>query len=497
MFKRIVFISVFQIGYGGGDGRVAHEMAAHFSAGYDAVLLCPGPDTGLSETAGLKVFSVQSSGDGHFLIPLLTQRNIRKIYAFLEEFRPDIIHAHDPTLLSVIVQVWARMSRVPFVYTAHVLPAKILDFALKEVVRLPVDFLAEPVTRGFLEDFYLNCDAVVALNSIAARGIREFGYAGRLFVIPNGRDLRHYAACRPADITQQRKILTFVGFITRRKNQVYLLEMLKHLPPEYSLRLIGEPLDPDYKDQLEAYAAANRLDNVEFAGSVRYENIPAYYEASHVLVSASKMEVQSLVVIEALASGTPVVGLSNETVDELVDEGDGAWLPKDSPPPEFAATVVRLCTLPQAEYERLCQHARYRVRHLDWANVTQQAVEMYDWLIREKAAAARSETARPARLMLPRLGPVTHSLESRVGPVLKVPPKLGSVADSLAGRVNALRLPRRLNAAIRSLETLVRRVRRVRQRTWLFAGLTAAASVVVYAFLRSRPRGSGPSGGVS
>ena len=491
MFKRIVFISVFQIGYGGGDGRVAHEMAAHFSAGHDAVLLCPGPDTGLMETAGLKVFSVQSSGEGHFLIPLLTQRNIRKIYDFLEEFRPDVIHAHDPALLAVIVQVWARMSRVPFVYTAHELPARILDFALKEVVRLPVDFLAVPITRGFLEDFYLNCDAAVALNSIAARGIREFGYAGRLFVIPNGRDLRHYDACRPADITQQRKILTFVGFISRRKNQIYLLEMLKHLPAEYCLRLIGEPLDPDYKVELETYAKDNHLDNVEFCGEVRYDDISAQYEAAHVLVSASKLEVQSLVVIEALASGTPVVGLSNETIDELVDEGDGVWLPKDTPPADFAAAVVHLCTLPPAEYLRLCQHARDRVRHLDWGNITQQAIDMYEWLIREKAAATRVETTRPARLMLPRMGPGTHGLASRVGPVLKVPPNLARLADGLAGRINALRPSRRLNAGIRNVEGLVRRVRRVRQRTWLFAGLTALASILAYAFVRRRPHGPG------
>ena len=482
MFKRIVFISVFQIGYGGGDGRVAHEMAAHFSAGYDAVLLCPGPDTGLSETAGIKVFSVQSSGEGHFQIPLLTQRNIRKIYDFLEEFRPDVIHAHDPALLAVIVQVWARMSRVPFVYTAHELPAKILDFALKEVVRLPVDFLAVPVTRGFLEDFYLNCDAVVALNSIAARGIREFGYAGRLFVIPNGRDLRNYATCRPADITQQQKILTFVGFISRRKNQLYLLEMLKHLPPQYCLRLIGEPLDPDYIVELEAYAKASHLDNVEFCGEVRYNDISEQYEAAHVLVSASKLEVQSLVVIEALASGTPVVGLSNETIDELVDEGDGVWLPKDTPPAGFAAAVVHLCTLTQAEYLRLCQHARDRVRHLDWANITQQAVDMYEWLIREKAAATHDEATRPARLMLPRLA-------SRLAPGLLGPAQRGSRPLPEALVVNALRLSRRTSAAFRSVASRVRRVERVRQRTWLFAGLTALVSILAYVFVRRRPHG--------
>ncbi len=48
------------------------------------------------------------------------------------------------------------------------------------------------------------------------------------------------------------------------------------------------------------------------------------WRKTHAFVSASKMEVQSLAIIEALASGSPVIGLGNETVDELVDETNGS-----------------------------------------------------------------------------------------------------------------------------------------------------------------------------
>jgi len=57
-------------------------------------------------------------------------------------------------------------------------------------------------------------------------------------------------------------------------------------------------------------------------GEIPYHQIPQILEKTHVLVSASKMEVQSLVIIEALTSGTPVVGLANETIDELIYKGD-------------------------------------------------------------------------------------------------------------------------------------------------------------------------------
>ena len=437
MIKRIVFVSIFQPGWGGGHGRVAQETAEYFAAERDGAcevaLICPGERTELvAGPNGLRLFFVQSTGEGHFRVPLLSQANLKRIQAFLESFRPDVIHAHDPVLLSLMVQVWAGMAGVPFVYTAHELPSKILAFGALDVVKVPMG-LVEPVAQRFLSDFYRNCDAVVALNPIVAQNIREFGYGGRLLVIPNGRLLARYSGCRTAILAQSPKILIFVGFIAERKDQHYLLEVMEHLPPGYSLRLVGEPLDPAYEERLRAYAREHHLDSVEFCGRVRHESMPAHYEAAHVLVSASKMEVQSLVVIEALASGTPVVGLSNETVDELVDEMVGARLLKEASPAEFAAAVERLCGLPQTDYDRMCQRARERVRHLDWSNVAAALIDAYGALAEQKA------TARAA---------------------------------TRAWRPRALRL--------------ISKVRQVPRRTWLFAGLTVAASLFVYFSQRRR-----------
>ncbi len=437
MIKRIVFVSIFQPGWGGGHGRVAQEIAEYFAGAREVAcevaLICPGERTELTGGPnGMRFFFVQSTGEGHFRVPLLTQANLREIQAFLESFRPHVIHAHDPVLLSLMVQVWAQIAGVPFVYTAHELPSKILDFGTVDVVKVPMG-LIEPVAQRFLSDFYKNCDAVIALNPIVAESIRQFGYRGRLLVIPNGRHLARYSGCRTALLSQSPKVLLFVGYVAERKNQLFLLEVMEHLPPGYSLRLVGEPLDPAYEERMCAYARERGLSNVEFVGRVRHEAMPTYYESAHLLVSASKMEVQSLVVIEALASGTPVVGLSNETVDELVDDRVGIRLPKVASPAQFAAAVERVCGLPQADYDRMCQCARERVKHLDWSTVAGALMDAYAALADEKAAAR---------------------------------------AAKQAWRPRALRV--------------IRRVRQVPQRTWLFAGLTVAATLFVYLWQRRR-----------
>jgi glycosyltransferase involved in cell wall biosynthesis len=141
-----------------------------------------------------------------------------------------------------------------------------------------------------LVDFYENCDAVIALNRSAAADIAQFGYRGRLFIIPNGRDLNRFGACEIPDVTSPTRVLTFVGFVNQRKNQHYLIESLGFLPRTYVLQIIGQVMDADYGRQIEDRVRENGLDNVVLTGPVDYGEIPGYLAKTHVFVSASKME---------------------------------------------------------------------------------------------------------------------------------------------------------------------------------------------------------------
>lgn len=384
--QKILFISIFKEGDGGGEGRVAYEMARWFSRQYSVVMLCPGETTSLTvDSTGFKRFSVQSVREGNLAVPLLSALNVRKIYQFLDAFKPDVIHIHDPALLCVVGQLWARLNGVPVFYTAHVLPSRILDFGAGEVAQFLSTPANESLVDRYLLDFYESCDAVVGLNATAAAEVRAFGYSGPIHIIPNGRDLRLYNACALPDNRAAVKELAFVGFLNKRKNQAFLLEMMRYLPENYHLTLIGEPLVPAYLEELQQTVAAGRL-NVTFTGQLTQAQIAAALEKTHVFVSASKMEVQSLVIIEALASGTPVVGLANETVSELVDDSNGACLPKEASAEAFAQAVMMMSELEPDEYRQLCHNARQRVKDLDWSRVMESTVAAYRQAAEQKQA---------------------------------------------------------------------------------------------------------------
>jgi len=392
---KIVIVSIFRKNFGGGEGRVAHEMADVFAERHDVTLVCPGEQTGLHvHKNGLKEFTIKSVNRDHLSVPLLSPATLRTLYNYLESFSPDVIHAHDPALLGVVLQVWAKTHRVPFVYTTHVLPTRATEFGTMDVLRLNLDFVAKPLIRRFLLNFYNNCDAVIALNQPAFNEVRAFGYQGKLSILPNGRRLSRYEARVLPTLDCTHRNLISIGQLTSRKNQSYLLEVMRHLPSSYKLRIAGSPLTPAYGALLMEQAREYGLNNVTFLGEVAHEKVAELLAESHLFLSASTMEVQSLVVIEALASGTPVAGLSNETIDELVDSRVGVPLPKSTTPETFASAVEHIFAQPASTYLASCEAARQRVQHLDWSKVMERTTTLYAQLIDEPVTRPSSNPAQ-------------------------------------------------------------------------------------------------------
>jgi len=381
---------------GGGMARVAHELAAASARVHEVLLICPGEETSMGPSVPGQPMVVRVAARGEdVLLPDLRGR--RQLHSLLASFRPQVVHAHDFGPLALWLQDWARSTGCPFVMTLHCLPSQAPAFGSLEKPLVMKRIANSRLFVAFVDLFLRRCDGVIALNQAMVDDLRRTGYRGPVYRVPNGRDLAAYHALPPADVAQPQKQLLFVGSFSRRKNQRYLMEMMEHLAVPARLTLVGEPLEPGYLAELRTYQRAQCLDGVDLLGPVPYEKIPSLLARTHVFVSASRLEVQSLVVIEALASATPVVGLANETIDEFVDDAVGKRLPAGTSPVEFARQVQRICTLPPRQYEALCRAARERVRALDWQAVVEENRRVYEELARARAEGSQ----RSARMWTP------------------------------------------------------------------------------------------------
>lgn len=464
---KVVFTSQFKEETGGGAGRVAHELAQSFAKSHQTAIIYPASKTGLqTKKHGLKSFGVKSAEQKDIHFPNLSQKTVKEIFNFLNDFQPDVIHAHDPVLLGLIGQIWAKMNLVPFVHTAHILPSKALEFGTNEALNIKIipESFSEAVTKRILSDFYKNCDALVALNQTAAKSIRQFNYQGRVFIIPNGRNLKKYKSTSFPDIKQKQKNLIFVGYLTERKNQDFLIKAMKFLPKNYHLQLLGTPLNPNFAIKLKKYCQDNNLDNVNFLGKVDHNKVPQHLSNAHLFVSASKKEVQSLAVIEALASGTPVLGLPNETIDQLVNEDVGYKLDKHTSPQQFAQKIQQLCQLPEEEYLSLCQNAQESVSKLSWSNIVKKTALAYQKLIDQKPIPSQKQKNTLINL--------TSKVTS------------GKTKDFLINKINQLQ--NRTKKPFPKTSKKIKGISRIPGSTWLISGITMIISSLGYFFLKNK-----------
>ncbi len=167
-----------------------------------------------------------------------------------------------------------------------------------------------------------NADAVLVLNDITAEhfmkklGVEE----NRIFKIINGVSLKKYRELSSEEINRLKaekgfegKMIVFqVGSVCERKNQLGAVEMLtKYLKENRDVIYLyaGGVIDSEYYQSIVRHASENGIENqVVYAGELAPgKTLNEYYNMADCSVFTSKLESFGLVIIEAIASGTPVI----------------------------------------------------------------------------------------------------------------------------------------------------------------------------------------------
>lgn len=115
-----------------------------------------------------------------------------------------------------------------------------------------------------------------------------------------------------------------VGRLAKEKNIGEILEWLA--APEgamYTYLIVG---DGPEREHLEKQARELGIsDRICFAGMVKPEETPAWYQKGRIFVSASKSETQGLTYLEALAGGIPAVCRKDPCLEGVIQNGTNGW----------------------------------------------------------------------------------------------------------------------------------------------------------------------------
>ena len=183
--------------------------------------------------------------------------------------------------------------------------------------------------------------------------LRGKGYRGRSEVLPLGLNTSIFPD-PPGRPSAERSVLGYVGRLSREKGVFTLLEALVKLPETVVVRIAGD--GPQAADLREAARALGVAERVEWLGYVPHHEVHQLYASFDLLVVPSLTtpgwkEQFGRVVIESLASRTPVVAADSGELPSLVDSTGGGWIFHEGNAASLAASV-RDALSDLSEYQR-------------------------------------------------------------------------------------------------------------------------------------------------
>lgn len=307
----------------------------------------------------------------------------------------DVVHVHHPFLSGRLALRYCRPLRIPVIFTNHT------RYDLYAQVYLPL--LPEEISATFLESYMPSfcsaVDLVISPSPGMAQVLQQLGVKSHIEIVPNGVELQlFHQSGQSAQRTNfgfksEDVIFVFSGRLGPEKNLSFLIKafagVAEAIENVHLVILGGGPEEEALKNQAAETGISKR---VHFFGMLDYDLLPAHLAMCDVYVTASVTEVHPLSVIEAMATGLPVLGIRSVGVGDTIQDGITGLLSSEDQA-AFAAKMTRLC-LDRELRHKMGQAARKASEIYAIERTTQTMLEHYKHLVYRAAPRKRGLIVR-------------------------------------------------------------------------------------------------------
>ena len=327
---------------------------------------------------------------------LMKYGEILRLLPMLKTKKFDLIHIHTPFVAHYAGLKLGKLLQLPVVETYHTFFEDYLHHYLPWIPKMAARGLARFISKKQCNQV----DAIVAPSQPMLDVLRTYGIKTRAAVIATGLQASSFkeangdAFREKYGIALQRPMLLYVGRVAHEKNIDFLVrvtQLLVKVMPEALLVITGEgPAEPSLRALVKTLGIEK---NVQFIGYLeRHTELNACYKAADIFVFASKSETQGLVLLEAMAQGTPVVAIAELGTASILVEGQGAMIAIEDES-EFMHKVHALLLNP-VHRQHLGERAREYAQN-NWSAATQaeRMVTFYNEIISKHDQPLVGQTA--------------------------------------------------------------------------------------------------------
>jgi glycosyltransferase involved in cell wall biosynthesis len=202
----------------------------------------------------------------------------------------------------------------------------------------------------------------------------------KIVIIPNGVSLERFSgwneSCRLAGFPS----ILYVGGLREGKGVDIIIRALVGLKSEYpevKLHIVGPGSPLSFPKALSVQEGIER--HLVFWGQVDYSSIPKFYKGADVCAFPSRLEAFGIAILEAMASGKPVVASNVGGIPEIISDGENGILVKPDDPNAFAESILTLLR-DDTLRNRLSYNALKTAANYSWDNIAVKYISLYKHL---------------------------------------------------------------------------------------------------------------------
>ncbi len=344
--------------------RLTNSIRYFLKNGHQVTVIAP--DLGVSEFEGAKVIGLPARRLPFYRSKSFALPNYR-VKKLLLECNPDIVHVVNPALLGASGIYFAKKSNYPLIASYHTQVPKYAEYYHLSMF------------KGLLWWYFRKLHNQASINLCTSNVVKEEleqqnfhnvhvwkrGVDTSLFH-PEKTDpkMRH----RLTNGMDDKKLLLYVGRLAPEK-EIEKIRTVLEQSDQFVLAVVG---DGPHRLPLEQYFQGT---NTIFTGFMHGEELAKAYASADVFVFPSTTETLGLVLMEAMASGLPIVAADSGPTREQIEHEKHGLLYNPNHMGSFTETILRLED--KALRNSLADSAWRDIHQMGWDDQSKQALAFY------------------------------------------------------------------------------------------------------------------------